>query len=50
MNFLAKYEAIGVGSGLAGAFERDFALLGKMLRERIKREESTLYPLYEPIY
>ena len=50
MNFLRKYEAIGVNHDLAGAFGRDFAELGKVLTQRIEREENTLYPLYMPSY
>lgn len=50
MNFLRKYEAIGVDRDLAAAFGRDFDELGKVLTRRIEREESTLYPLYMPIY
>lgn len=50
MNFLRKYEAIGVDRDLSAAFGRDFAELGRVLTRRIEREETTLYPLYMPIY
>ncbi len=50
LNFLKKYEAIGVDTELATPFARDFAAIGKVLVERIEREESTLYPLYMPTY
>lgn len=50
MNFLKKYEAIGVDKELANAFKKDFETLGTVLVQRIKREETTLYPLYLPSY
>lgn len=50
LNFLKKYEAIGVDKELANAFAKDFASLGTVLTERTKREESVLYPLYTPPY
>ena len=50
LNFLRKYEAIGVDHELAKAFERDFAVIGQVLGERIQREENVLYPLYLPRY
>ncbi len=50
MNFLKKYEAIGVDKELAGAFAKDFATIGQVLGERIQKEEQVLYPLYMPQY
>lgn len=50
MNFLKKYEAIGVDRDLAGAFAKDFAVIGSVLGERIQKEEQVLYPLYMPSY
>lgn len=50
MNFLRKYEAIGVDKDLAKAFAKDFAIIGKVLVERIEKEEQVLYPLYMPSY
>lgn len=50
LGFLRKYEAIGVDADLAGRFAADFATLGKVLVERIQKEENTLYPLYMPTY
>lgn len=50
LRFLSKYEAIGVDKELAPSFARDFGELGKVLVERIKREEEVLYPLYLPAY
>lgn len=50
LGFLRKYEAIGVDEDLAGHFATDFATIGKVLVERIQKEENTLYPLYMPNY
>lgn len=50
LNFLKKYETIGVDEQLASHFATDFATIGKVLVERIQKEESTLYPLYMPNY
>ena len=50
LNFLKKYEAIGVDSDLAAAFLHDFEAIGKVFVDRIEREEVTLYPLYLPAY
>lgn len=50
MNFLKKYEAIGVDTELAGPFAKDFATIGAVLVERIEKEERGLYPLYLPHY
>ena len=50
MKFLNKYSAIGVDEDLATHFAGDFATIGKVLGERIKKEETILYPLYMPSY
>lgn len=50
MNFLKKYEAIGVDNELAGAFAKDFETIGAVLVKRIEKEERDLYPLYMPHY
>lgn len=50
MAFLKKYEMIGVDAELAKHFAVDFENLGKVLVERINREENTLYLLYLPSY
>ncbi len=50
IGFLKKYEAIGVDEDLAAHFATDFATIGKVLVERIEKEENTLYPLYMPTY
>jgi regulator of sigma D len=48
LNFLKKYDAIGVDQDLASAFAKDFAEIGAVLSDRIQREETVLYPLYMP--
>ena len=48
LKFLAKYENIGKEAALQNSFDDDFAIIGKVLGERIKREEATLYTLYVP--
>lgn len=50
LNFLKKYEAIGVDKDLAPSFAKDFSAIGVVLTERIKKEESVLYPLYMATY
>lgn len=50
MKFLNKYSTIGVDEDLAAHFSQDFATIGKVLGERINKEETTLYPLYLPSY
>lgn len=50
LKFLAKYESIGDDSNLHAGFPDEFALIGKVLGDRIKREEATLYTLYVPPY
>lgn len=50
MKFLNKYSAIGVDADLANHFAEDFTTIGKVLGERITKEESILYPLYMPSY
>lgn len=50
LGFLKKYETIGVDETLANHFAKDFATIGKVLVERIQKEERVLYPLYMPNY
>jgi hypothetical protein len=50
LGFLRKYETIGVDEQLASHFDTDFRTIGKVLVERIEKEENTLYPLYLPSY
>lgn len=50
VGFLAKYKDLNVDSNLVASFGRDLEAVGKVLVDRIQREESTLYPLYAPAY
>jgi len=47
VGFLGKYRQIGAHPELAAEFSRDFAAIGEALVARIRREESTLYPMYD---
>jgi len=46
IKFLLKYEGLATRPELAEAFSQDLAAVGKVLVNRIEREEGTLYPLY----
>ena len=46
LRLLNKYEALDMDQELAGPFAQDFAAIGSILTERVKKEESVLYPLY----
>lgn len=48
--FLTKYKTIGVDKDLAATFGRELEAIGKVLVDRITREEETLYALYLPTY
>lgn len=48
--FLAKYRQLESQPELVAEFGPDLASVGKVLTERIQREESMLYPLYLPHY
>lgn len=50
MNFLQKYDAIGIDNNLAPSFSEDFATIGEVLNARLEKEEKTLYPLYMEEY
>lgn len=47
---LAKYKDLSVDGNLVASFGRDLEAVGKVLVDRIQREEETLYPLYAPAY
>jgi regulator of sigma D len=47
VGFLGKYKAIGARPDLAAQFAHDLAAIGEALVARIRREEETLYPMYE---
>jgi len=46
VGFLGKYRDLAAHPELAAAFGEELAGIGKVLVERIRREEGTLYPLY----
>lgn len=48
--FLSKYRELDTQPNLAVSFGSDLKAIGKVLVERIEREEATLYPLYLPAY
>ena len=45
--FLGKYKGIAAHPELAASFANDLAGVGQALAGRIRREEDTLYPMYE---
>ncbi|WP_303908934.1 hemerythrin domain-containing protein [Thiohalomonas denitrificans] len=49
MQLFRKYRNIDTEVALRQSFGRDFEELGKVLAERMQREESILYPLYMPV-
>jgi len=50
LRLLKKYEALSIDNELAGPFSEDFAAIGSILTERVKKEESVLYPLYSSLH
>lgn len=50
LRLLKKYEAISIDTALAGPFAEDFAAIGAILTERVKKEENVLYPLYSSLH
>ncbi len=46
VGFLGKYADLGRNPALADTFDRDLEAVGKVLSQRIQREEALLYPLY----
>jgi hypothetical protein len=48
--FLAKYKHLGANANLAASFAQDLDAVGKILVDRIRREEEVLYPLYASAY
>lgn len=49
MQLIRKYRNIDTDAALLESFGNDFNELGKVLAERISREETILYPLYMPV-
>lgn len=48
--FLVKYKEIATRPDFSVPFGKDLEQIGKVLADRVKREEDTLYPLYFPVY
>jgi regulator of sigma D len=48
--FLMKYREIATRPDYAIPFSKDLEQIGKVLVDRIRREEDTLYPLYFRVY
>lgn len=48
VDFLTRYAHLGEDSTLASSFLADLEQVGKVLQDRIRREEEILYPLYVP--
>jgi hemerythrin-like domain-containing protein len=47
--FVKKYQAAGTfDPSLQAEFARDYQSVGELLKQRLGREESSLYPLYQP--
>lgn len=47
VNFIRKYQAAGVSAENQQTFATELQHVGALLVQRIQREESDLYPLYE---
>lgn len=47
VGFLGKYKELASHPEMASDFNRDLAGIGQALVARIRREEETLYPMYE---
>ena len=49
VTFVKKYQISGTfDASLQAAFARDYQSVGELLKQRLGREESSLYPLYQP--
>lgn len=46
--FLSKYARLAEEAALQATFLAELDAVGRVLVERIQREESVLYPMYEP--
>lgn len=50
MDFLRTYSAVRLDDSFADVFQTEFLAIGAALVQRIEREETTLYPLYQSSY
>ena len=49
VTFVKKYQGTGTfDAALQIEFARDYQSVGELLKQRLGREESSLYPLYQP--
>jgi hypothetical protein len=48
VDFVKKYQRAQFNEATRELFLRDYAVVGGLLSQRIQREESNLYPLYQP--
>lgn len=48
VDFVKKYQRAAFNEATRDAFLRDYAVVGGLLSQRIQREETSLYPLYQP--
>ncbi len=49
MNFLKKYQTNGISDRNVDDFLIEYGEVGSILKDRILKEESQLYPLYMPV-
>ena len=50
MDFLRTYSAARLDDSFADAFQIELLVIGSALVQRIEREQSTLFPLYQATY
>lgn len=48
LDFVKRYQACGFDAAERVSFGEDYAAIGKVLEQRLDREEHNLYPLYGP--
>jgi regulator of sigma D len=50
MDFLRTYSAVRLDDSFADAFQIELLVIGSALVQRIEREQSTLFPMYQSSY
>jgi hypothetical protein len=50
MDFLRTYSAVRLDDTFADTFQIELLVIGSALVQRIEREQSTLFPLYQASY
>ena len=48
VDFVKKYQTVEFDQRMRDEFMTDYQTVGSLLAQRIQREESSLYPLYQP--